>query len=63
MNELTSAKIRDIILLGKERGYLTYEEVIAITPEDVRDPEQIEAVISMFKDMGIEVRSVIAKGP
>lgn len=52
-----SEEIRAIILLGKQRGYLTYEEIKSITPEDLTDPEQIEGVISMFKDMGIEVRS------
>jgi D-tyrosyl-tRNA(Tyr) deacylase len=40
---------------GKEQGYLTYAEVNDHLPDDIVDPEQIEDIIGMINDMGIEV--------
>ena len=45
-------------MLGKERGYLTYAEINDHLPDDVLDAEQIEGVISMINDMGIQVYDV-----
>jgi len=42
-------------VLGKERGYLTYAEINDHLPEDILDAEQIEGIISMIGDMGIQV--------
>ncbi len=42
-------------MLGKERGYLTYAEINDHLPEDMLDAEQIEGVISMISNMGIQV--------
>ncbi|HNA81501.1 MAG TPA: RNA polymerase sigma factor RpoD, partial [Thiobacillaceae bacterium] len=42
-------------MLGKERGYLTYAEVNDHLPDEMLDAEQIESVISMINDMGIQV--------
>ncbi len=48
-------KLKALIKLGKERGFLTYAEVNDHLPDDVVDAEQIEAIISTFSDMGISV--------
>ncbi len=48
-------KLKILIKLGKERGFLTYAEVNDHLPDDVVDAEQIEAIISTFSDMGISV--------
>ncbi len=48
-------KLKSLIKLGKERGFLTYAEVNDHLPDDVVDAEQIEAIISTFSDMGISV--------
>ncbi|NBX58586.1 MAG: hypothetical protein EBT64_08935, partial [Gammaproteobacteria bacterium] len=40
---------------GKERGYLTYAEINDHLPDDMLDAEQIENIISMINDMGIQV--------
>ncbi len=48
-------KLKTLIKLGKERGFLTYAEVNDHLPDDVVDAEQIEAIISTFSDMGISV--------
>ncbi len=48
-------RLKSLILLGKERGYLTYAEINDHLPDDMLDAEQIEGVISMINDMGIQV--------
>ncbi|MFN3593056.1 MAG: RNA polymerase sigma factor RpoD [Thiobacillaceae bacterium] len=48
-------RLKALILLGKERGYLTYAEINDHLPDDMLDAEQIEGIISMINDMGIQV--------
>ncbi len=56
--EVRKAKFKTLIVLGKERGYLTYAEINDHLPEDMLDAEQIEGVISMITNMGIQVCDV-----
>ncbi|MEF8794456.1 RNA polymerase sigma factor RpoD [Thiohalorhabdus sp.] len=49
------SELKRLIALGKERGYLTYKEINDHLPEDVLEAEQVESIISMIGDMGIEV--------
>jgi len=53
--EARKRRLKQLIVLGKERGYLTYAEINDHLPDDVLDAEQIEGVISMIGDMGIRV--------
>ncbi|MEO6148164.1 MAG: RNA polymerase sigma factor RpoD [Sulfuriferula sp.] len=48
-------RLKNLIVLGKERGYLTYAEINDHLPDDMLDAEQIESIISMINDMGIQV--------
>jgi RNA polymerase primary sigma factor len=48
-------RLKTLIVLGKERGYLTYSEINDHLPDDMLDAEQIEGIISMIGDMGIAV--------
>jgi RNA polymerase primary sigma factor len=48
-------RLKNLIVLGKKRGFLTYAEVNDHLPDDMLDAEQIEGVISMINDMGIQV--------
>ncbi|NJD33839.1 MAG: RNA polymerase sigma factor RpoD, partial [Betaproteobacteria bacterium] len=48
-------RLKTLIALGKERGYLTYAEINDHLPDDLVDAEQIEAIISTFNDMAIQV--------
>ena len=48
-------KLKQLIKLGKDRGFLTYAEINDHLPEDLVDAEAIEAIISTFNDMGISV--------
>ncbi len=51
------SQIRSLIAKGKEQGFLTYREVNDHLPDDI-DPEQVEDIINMINDMGIEVHEV-----
>ena len=48
-------RLKTLIALGKERGYLTYAEINDHLPDDLVDAEQIESIISTFNDMAIQV--------
>jgi RNA polymerase primary sigma factor len=48
-------ELKRLILKGKEQGFLTYREINDHLPEDMHDTDQIEAVVNMINDMGIEV--------
>jgi len=52
------SEIKTLIIKGKEQGYLTYSEVNDHLPDDIVDPEQIEDIIGMINDMGIEVHEM-----
>ena len=54
-DEMRKTRLKTLIKLGKERGFLTYAEVNDHLPDDVVDAEQIESIISTFNDMGIQV--------
>ena len=53
--EARRTRLKNLIKLGKERGYLTYAEVNDHLPDDMVDAEQIESIISTFNDMSIQV--------
>src|SRR5258707_2191256 len=53
--EARRTRLKNLIKLGKERGFLTYAEINDELPDDVVDAEQIESIISTFNDMGIQV--------
>jgi len=54
-DETRKMRLKTLIKLGKERGFLTYAEINDHLPDDVVDAEQIESIISTFNDMGIQV--------
>jgi RNA polymerase primary sigma factor len=56
--EQQRSRLKDLIARGKEQGYLTYAEVNDHLPPDIADPEQIEDIISMINEMGIQVSEV-----
>src|SRR5690606_23604384 len=48
-------RLKQLIKLGKDRGYLTYGEINDHLPDDLVDAEAIDGIISTFSDMGISV--------
>src|SRR6476660_4267642 len=53
--EARRTRLKNLIVLGKERGFLTYAEINDHLPDDMLDAEQIENIISMINDVGISV--------
>ena len=48
-------QVRQLIALGKERGYLLYDEVNDILPAEVHSSEEIDDLLSTFERYGIDV--------
>ncbi|CED79186.1 RNA polymerase sigma factor RpoD [Candidatus Williamhamiltonella defendens] len=55
MEQNPQSQLKLLIARGKEQGYLTYAEVNDHLPEDIVDSDQIEDIIQMINDMGIQV--------
>ena len=53
--ETQRSQLKKLIIQGKEQGFLTYREINDHLPDDVHDTDQIEAVVNMINDMGIQV--------
>ena len=53
--DLTDAAVKRMIKLAKARGYVTLDELNAVLPSDETSPEQIEDIMSMLNEMGINV--------
>ena len=53
--EQQQSQLKQLIAKGKAQGYLTYAEVNDHLPSDIMDPEQIDDIIGMINDMGIQV--------
>ncbi|AKX55155.1 RNA polymerase subunit sigma-70 [Thiopseudomonas alkaliphila] len=54
-SQAQQSRLKELIARGREQGYLTYAEVNDHLPEDISDPEQVEDIIRMINDMGINV--------
>ena len=56
--EQQQSQLKQLIAKGKMQGYLTYAEVNDHLPSDIIDPEQVDDIIGMINDMGIQVHEV-----
>ena len=54
--DLENSGLKELVDKGKEQGFLTYEEINSMLPEDISDPDQVEETIQMLIDIGIEVQ-------
>jgi|GEM_PF-2079165 len=54
-------ELTKLILLGKERGYLTFSEITEHLPDDVQGGGQIDGIIAFINNMGIDLRQELAK--
>jgi RNA polymerase primary sigma factor len=53
--DLSDAAVKKLIKTAKKRGYVTYEEINSVLPSEEVTSEQIEDIMAMFSDMGINV--------
>ncbi len=51
----SQSDLKKLVLKGKDQGFLTYAEINDHLPENMHDTDQIEVVVNMINDMGIEV--------
>ncbi|MFQ3230409.1 RNA polymerase sigma factor RpoD [Reinekea sp.] len=49
------SRLKELIAKGKEQGFLTFAEVNDHLPEEINSPDQVEDIIAMINDIGIEV--------
>jgi len=52
--DVQSAAVKRLVAKGKERGYITFDELNAVLPQDQMSSEQIEDVMAMLSEMGIQ---------
>jgi len=55
MAQTPQSLLKELIIKGKENGFLTFAEVNDHLPQDIVDSEQIEDIVQMINDMGIRV--------
>ena len=53
--EKRRSQLKALIVLGKERGYLTYPEINDHLPDEITESDQVEGIIGIINDMGIMV--------
>ncbi len=53
------SELKRLIIKGREQGFLTYREINDHLPDDMNDTDQIEAVVNMINEMGIEVYDAV----
>src|SRR5512140_2824793 len=50
------AEVKQLIAIGKEKGFLLYDEIYEILPEEITSlPEELDEIYIRFNDLGIEV--------
>ena len=52
------SRIAELIEKGREQGYLTYADVNDHLPEDISDPDQVDEIIGMINDLGLQVHEI-----
>ncbi|GAW94640.1 MULTISPECIES: RNA polymerase sigma factor RpoD [Colwellia] len=55
MEQAPKSRLKELITKGKEQGYLTFAQVNDHLPQDIIDTDQVEEIVSMINDMGIQV--------
>ena len=60
--DLENSGLRELVDKGKEQGFLSYEDINSMLPDDISDPDQVEETIQMLIDIGIEVHESLLTG-
>ena len=55
VDESKKLQIKELIIAGKDRGFLTYAEINDHLPDEITDTDQIDIIIKMINEMGIKV--------
>ena len=57
MKKIEKKVLNELIKKGRDRGYLTYDEINAVLPDDLLSAEQIDETLMLFDDLDIEILS------
>src|SRR6185369_820280 len=56
------AEVKQLIVIGKEKGFLLYDEIYEVLPEDITSlPEELDEIYIRFADLGIDVAEAAEK--
>src|SRR5688500_18081223 len=56
------AEVKQLIVIGKEKGFLLYDEIYEVLPEEVTSlPEELDEIYILFNDLGIDVIKDVEK--
>src|ERR1700694_5566429 len=53
--DLSDAAVKKLIRTAKKRGYVTHDQINAVMPSEEVNSEQIEDILAMFSEMGVNV--------
>src|SRR5215831_5258929 len=53
--DLSNAGVKKLIRAAKKRGYVTHDQINSVLPSEEANSEQIEDVLAMFSEMGVNV--------
>ena len=54
-DDLENSGLRELIEKGREQGYITFADINDYLPDEVSDPDQLEEVIQIISDLGLQV--------
>ena len=54
-DDLENSGLRELIEKGREQGYITFADINDYLPEEVSDPDQLDEVIQIINDLGLQV--------
>src|SRR3954471_12891094 len=57
-----SPEVRNLIEEGKKRGFVSYDELNKVLPDDMVSPEKLDSILQMMDDLGIEMVESAAEG-
>src|SRR5258706_13380716 len=60
--EKLSTEVKNLIEEGKRRGFVTYDELNKVLPDDMVSPEKLDTILQMMEDLGIEMVETSAEG-
>src|SRR6185436_7524737 len=60
--EKLSPEVKNLIEEGKKRGFVTYDELNKVLPDDMVSPDKLDTILQMMDDLGIEMVETAAEG-
>src|SRR5437762_1734129 len=60
--EKLSTEVKNLIEEGKKRGFVTYDELNKVLPDDMVSPDKLDTILQMMDDLGIEMVETAAEG-